>query len=96
MNWADMCFLMTILVGAMGGFVGARTAHAGVATTVVCAFGGLLVGFGLGAVSNLMAYSILRSKRLPVSGRATLYLLVPMLLMLGTVVLVVWLVLCVL
>ena len=90
-NWADLMFLVTILAGAMGGVFGARAAKAGVVATILFAFGGLLLGFALGMVWIILAYSVLLSARL--AGRVTFFFYhwLPMLLVVGTVLLAAWL-----
>ncbi len=88
LNWADLTSLLIILTGALGGLAGPRRAKAGAVTTILCVFGGLLVGWALAVLSSISAYSVLNSKRLAVGVALVGYFFLPMLFMAGTFLLV--------
>jgi hypothetical protein len=96
LNWADLSSLLVVLAGAMGGLAGAREGNAGVVLTLVLTLGGFLMGLILARVSHGLAYAILRSKKLIAGVDIALYMSVPMLFLLltvlGTMGLAFWLV----
>jgi hypothetical protein len=96
LNWADLMSLLIVLAGAMGGLAGAREGNAGVMTTLLSILGGFLIGLVLARISGTLAYAILWSKKLPAGVQAALYMIVPVLFLLltivGTMGLTIWLV----
>ncbi len=92
LNWADLTSLLIILTGALSGLLGPRHAKAGAVTTILCVFGGFLVGWALAVLSSISAYSVLNSKRLTGGVALVGYVFLPMLFMAGTFLLVIFLV----
>ena len=76
-NLADFSALLMIFVGPFCGIDVARMHKAG--TTAIIVFGllGLVIGFGVAMLSSKLAYSILRSKKLPDRARHVFYMSVP-------------------
>ena len=77
LNWADLCYLLTIFMGTVNGFGAGFAQKAGWGVVISFTIGGLLLGISLGFVFSKMAYAILGSKKLPGTARTVLYILTP-------------------
>ncbi len=78
LNWADLCCLLTVLMGPLAGFGAAYAQKAGWGVIISFTLGGLLLGVGVAFGFSKMSYSVLRSKKLPGVAQAILYLLTPL------------------
>ena len=64
MTLIELMSVMTILTGAVAGYVAAHSYHAGVLSLILFTVGGLLIGIGFGVGFGNLADSTLSSKKL--------------------------------
>jgi uncharacterized membrane protein len=77
LNWADLCFFLTVLGGTVGGFLAAHSERAETEAVVCFVIGGLLSAIFFGVTFRRIAYAVLMSKKLSGWPQLILYMVVP-------------------
>ena len=86
LNWADLSFIITLVVGPICGFCAAHSHNTGMFMAVLFALGGLAVAFLLGSVSRICAYSVLRSQKLSSPVAMIIYTSIPVIAVFAVVI----------
>jgi hypothetical protein len=77
LNFADLSVLLMMLAGPFSGVVVAHQHKLGTPSLILFGLAGLVIGLGVGMLSSKVAYTILRSKKLPAGLQSIAYLFIP-------------------
>lgn len=76
-NWADLCWLMTLLMGPLCGFTVAASYKADTSSAIFFAVVCFVVSYGIARVSRKYAYAMLEAKKLSDTAVLVFYILIP-------------------